>query len=168
MFYFAYGSNMSFLRLKQRIPSAEFSGCYALHQHDLRFHKVSKDGSGKCDAFYTADHADIVYGALFQISPKCKIALDKFEGAGAGYIEKSVSLINDNGESVEALTYVATRIDGNLKPFSWYLGHVITGATDAGLPNSYFLQKIKAIETIEDNDLNRDRDERSIYLREHT
>ena len=39
MKYFAYGSNMSFARLQARVPSARSLGCYALRQHDLRFHK---------------------------------------------------------------------------------------------------------------------------------
>jgi gamma-glutamylcyclotransferase len=54
MYYFAYGSNMSLSRLRERVPSAEAVGCFSLNGHDLRFHKLSKDGSGKCDAFFTA------------------------------------------------------------------------------------------------------------------
>jgi len=80
MLYFAYGSNMSVSRLRKRVPSASPLGCHILKKHDLRFHKKSKDGSGKCDAYETSNDKDIVYGALFGIDPNEKPALDAAEG----------------------------------------------------------------------------------------
>jgi len=38
MKYFAYGSNMSLLRLRARVPSAERIGMFTLVEHALRFH----------------------------------------------------------------------------------------------------------------------------------
>jgi hypothetical protein len=49
--YFAYGSNMETARLRERMPSAKPLGVAKLSGHELRFHKRSKDGSGKCNAF---------------------------------------------------------------------------------------------------------------------
>ena len=37
MKYFAYGSNMSIVRLKQRVPSAQKVGIVTLKNHQLRF-----------------------------------------------------------------------------------------------------------------------------------
>lgn len=64
MHYFAYGSNMSRSRLRERAPSAEALGCFALNGYDLGFHKSGKDGSAKCDAYFTADTGDVIYGVL--------------------------------------------------------------------------------------------------------
>lgn len=38
MNYFAYGSNMSLQRLRERVPGAEYLGSYTLINHNLRFH----------------------------------------------------------------------------------------------------------------------------------
>lgn len=59
--YFAYGSNMSFKRLKKRVKSAKPKGRGVLRCHRLEFHKVSKDRSGKCD-IPLATEADVVWG----------------------------------------------------------------------------------------------------------
>ena len=73
MKYFAYGSNMSLLRLRERVPSAERLGVFKLEQHVLRFHKIGIDGSGKCDAFLTEDPNASVIGALFEIDKEAGI-----------------------------------------------------------------------------------------------
>lgn len=134
MYYFAYGSNMSTSRLRERVPSAEALGCYALDEHDLRFHKSSKDGSGKCDAYFTSDPKDVIYGVLFKINPAEKSALDRVEGLGHGYDVKEITVTAHDGTRVTATTYVATQIDMKLKPYSWYVNHVLVGAKEAVLP----------------------------------
>ena len=55
MLYFAYGSNMLTARLRERMPSCKPLGIAKLPGHALRFHKRSKDQSGKCNAFATDD-----------------------------------------------------------------------------------------------------------------
>lgn len=163
MHYFAYGSNMSLSRLRERVPSAESLGCFTLNHHGLRFHKSSKDGSGKCDAFFTTDPESVIYGVLFKIDPADKPALDKAEGLGHGYDEKEVTVSADDGTSLTATTYVATKIDENLKPYSWYVNHVIVGATEASLPQDYINSKIIAVESVEDIDKERDAKQRAIH-----
>ena len=162
MKYFAYGSNMSLLRLRERVPSAENIGVFMLKEHQLRFHKTSKDGSGKCDAFQTNNNRDMVIGALFEINDDEKEALDRAEGLGYGYDEKIVNVLNDSGMSFEALTYYATKMDSSLKPYSWYLNHVVIGAKEINIPAQY-LDAIQSIECIEDPDENRDAKQRAMY-----
>lgn len=163
MRYFAYGSNMSLPRLKQRVPSAVRIGTFTLTEHSLRFHKVSrKDGSGKCDALFTQNPNDHVIGALFEISDKEKGALDKVEGLGYGYKEKRVQVTDTKGNSLEAITYYATNTDPSLQPYSWYLYHVIYGAKETGVPTDY-LNKLEAVKSMEDPDRERDARERAIY-----
>lgn len=160
--YFAYGSNMSLSRLRARAPSARRLGRYVLESHALRFHKSGRDGSGKCDAFLTADPADKVVGVVFNINPAEKAWLDEVEGLGAGYNEKSVVVEGEAGERLEAFTYWATHIDETLKPYSWYKHHVLTGAREAGLPIGY-IECIEAIECLEDPDSKRANTERAIH-----
>ena len=53
-------------------------------------------------------------------------------------------------------------IDEKLKPYSWYLDHVIIGAEEARLPDRY-VDKIRSVQSIKDQDQVREQDERSVY-----
>ncbi|MDV6315327.1 gamma-glutamylcyclotransferase family protein [Idiomarina sp. HP20-50] len=162
MLYFAYGSNMSSARLQKRVPSAVPLGCYKLEEHDLRFHKVGKDNSGKGDAYITHNKNDVVYGALFRIEESEKPALDRAEGLGQGYREKEINVIDLAGGIESAVTYTAIMIDESLKPYSWYLNHVLRGAEENGLPENYIEEKILAVEAVKDSNTERAAGERAI------
>lgn len=129
----------------------------------MRFHKAGQDGSGKCDALQTGDPDDFVVGALFEIADAEKAALDRAEGRGFGYLDKWVCVTDLQGQHFDALTYYATRIDAALKPYSWYLYHVVYGAEETGLPLTY-RAALEGVEAIEDPDSDRDARERAIYL----
>jgi hypothetical protein len=163
MNYFAYGSNMSLARLRARVPSAVPLGRHVLPGHELRFHKVSKDGSGKCDAFRTDAVDAQVFGMLFRIDPAEKPMLDAVEGLGWGYASHELELIAPNGGVVWAHTYIATRIDQRLQPYSWYLHHVLTGAREAELPEHYIEGRILSVTDIEDTDALRAAREHAFY-----
>ena len=123
---------------------------------------MSEDGSGKCDALFTGQPEDCVTGVLFEISDSGKESLDKAEGLGCGYQYKVVAVIDAQGNIFDAVTYYATRTDPALVPYSWYLYHVIYGATEAELPAEY-LAAIKAGTSVEDPDRERDARVRGIY-----
>lgn len=162
MLYFSYGSNMSSKRLKARVPSATFVAKAALHKHDLRFHKISKDGSGKCDAYETGKIEHAVIGVVFEMTDTEKTDLDRVEGIGYGYLDKIVKLTTYSGETIEAITYYAKEIDSKLKPYHWYKYHVLTGATENALPKGY-VEQIGTIESIADPKLERHESEMVIY-----
>jgi hypothetical protein len=65
---------------------------------------------------------------LFEIDIEEKHILDNAESLGTGYFDKTVSVEDGNGNVFNALIYCALKIDDTLKPFSWYLYHVISGA----------------------------------------
>ncbi len=160
--YFSYGSNMSSHRLLERAPSATFLSTATLQEHKLRFHKKSKDGSGKCDAEHTADQNDCVMGCVFEMSVSDKEALDRKECQGFGYKEKAVIVILENGEQVEASTYCAVVTDSGLTPYTWYKEHVLRGARENNLPHEY-ISNIEKIESLPDPDLDRHEQELAIY-----
>jgi len=163
MFYFSYGSNMSWKRLRARVPSAEKIGTGILDQHLLRFHKSGRDKSAKCDAYHSGDPEHRVVGVLYKIHPDEKPALDEVEGVGSGYEIKDVVISQENGIPVEAFTYYATDVDADLKPFDWYRQHVLIGAREHNLPDEY-VEAIEVIEFVEDNNAERRARELSIYL----
>ena len=164
MHYFAYGSNMSIRRLRRRVSGALSLGRAVLPAHDLRFHKVGRDGSGKCDAFFTGNSRDLIHGMVFRLEPDDKQVLDRIEGLGAGYDEKPVLLSLAGGGEIEAVTYVATHLDPRLLPYSWYKAHVLAGARDARLPGAY-VNRIRAVRAINDPDRRRRARESAVHAR---
>lgn len=162
MIYFAYGSNMSLLRLRERAPDAQRIAACTLTEHELRFHKVSPDGSAKCDSFYTGNSDDLVLGAVYELGEASERVLDQVEGLGRGYDKKQVRVVDNTGLEYEAFTYYATLIDPQLLPYGWYLEHVLIGARELALPDSY-LRRIEAVGFIEDQDLEREARQLALY-----
>jgi len=163
MLYLSYGSNMSSKRLRRRAPSAEFVAVAALRAHSLRFHKKSdKDGTAKCDAFFTGDKDHCLFGVVYRIDERCGPALDTAEGLGAGYEKKRIVASPLAGGRLRAFTYYATDIDGALEPLCWYKEHVLRGAQEHSLPRDY-IDMIRAVECTRDCDEARRSRELTIY-----
>ena len=132
-----------------------------LRGHALAFHKVGyRDGSGKCDI--VASENRTVYGALFMLAEAELPALDVHEGVGEGYERRATRILNERGHPIDAWTYVATRTDPSLRPYTWYKRHVLEGAREARLPLAY-LHMIELTAAIEDPDAERARGELSLY-----
>ena len=163
MFYFAYGSNLSLRRLNKRAPSAVLEGTFRLHQFELLFHKIGRDGSGKCDASFTGQDHDVVYGRVFKVTTADKKSLDQCEGLGRGYELRHVKVQSETGQTYTAFTYVATSIDPELAPFCWYRQHVLIGASEANFPQSYIKEKLTVFCRRDPKQKRRNR-ELSLYL----
>lgn len=158
---------MSIARLRARTPSVKRLGMYCLLRHRLTFDKVGTDGSGKCDAMYTGNDQDCIFGALYEIADDEKTLLDKIEGLGQGYDEKRVELEPTDGASditIEAVMYCATSIKQGLLPYTWYLNHVLVGAREIQVPTDY-LQGIAQTKASQDSDKVREKAEFGIHLR---
>ena len=160
--YFAYGSNMSTARLRERMPSCKALGIATLPGHALHFHKRSADKSGKCNAFASGNDSSVI-GVLFSFDPAERARLDEAEGVGSGYEHAMVTVINDKGRRRKVLTYLATPdyIDDSLKPYSWYKDFVLSGGREHGLPPEYIAEYIQSVETTEDPDTTRDMKQRA-------
>ena len=151
--YFAYGSNMHTLRLRERTPSAVAEGVGYISGFRLAFDKISIDGSGKCNVVSTRDSNDRVYGVLFDIAMAETEALDKAEGLGTGYVKSTVTVITEAAEW-SATTYIADRTNPLLRPYTWYMKFVICGGVEHGLPESY-VEQLRLTPSQADPDLKR-------------
>lgn len=151
-------------RLRGRVPSAEFVCVGKLTGHVFQFHKRSrKDGSAKGDALETGNSHDVVWGVVFDITDREKPALDEAEGLGAGYLEKTATVVDEAGNEHHASLYFADPryIDDARRPYSWYKRFVIEGARQHALPGDY-IDTILAMPDAEDPDRERDRRKRAI------
>lgn len=148
--YFAYGSNMPSARLRARCSSARALARAVVHGHELRWHKASKDGSGKCDLFPTEVSSSAVHGVIYQIDASELPSLDRAEGRGYGYERVELEVTAD-GRAQTVITYKATKTDSSLKPYSWYHAFVVLGAREHGLPDEY-IANLEAVATDIDPD----------------
>ena len=138
---FCYGSNMNTERITERCSSSRFISRAKVNGWKLLFNKRSKDKSGKANLIYTGD-TSLVWGVIFDISEDQKPLLDKAEGLGKGYDEYKLIVINDLGEEIECVCYIATDekyLDNNLKPYDWYKEYCLIGAKQHNLPEDYIL-----------------------------
>ena len=63
---------------------------------------------------------------------------------------------------VLALTYLATRKNSALRPYTWYLRHVLAGARQSGLPARY-IEAIERVQAVRDTDAEREARELAIH-----
>lgn len=131
--------------------------------HQLMFRKKSKrDCSAKCDI--APSNGCTVLGVLFEIDFGEEKDLDGAEGLGRGYWKKDVDVTDATGRRVRAFTCHADsrHIHAKLRPYTWYVKHVIAGAEEAGLPAEY-ITNLKGVESVIDPDPEREKKELAIY-----
>lgn len=153
VYYFAYGSNLCSVRLRQRVPSAQFISQGQLLGYRLRFNKVGLDGSGKGNIEQTGQAKDTVWGGVFQLAQSEVFLLDNAESSGVGYEQQYLSVLTPQG-SMTVFTYVAILKRTDLRPFHWYKAYIVQGALEHDLPESY-TQKLKTVLSIPDPDVQR-------------
>jgi hypothetical protein len=155
MKYFAYGSNMFSQWLLARVLGGTVLGVASVTGRRLRFHKHSKDGSGKCDIPQRDNPADTVHGVLFELPDDQLPALDRAEGKGYGYKRTTID-VSFGGSATSAAVYLAEQkhIDYQLSPYDWYHDLVVSGARQNSLPADY-VSSIAAVAAKPDPDLTR-------------
>jgi gamma-glutamylcyclotransferase len=116
--YFAYGSNLSFERMRSRIESAQFVTRARLAGFRLALEKSGRDGSGKANV--QRDEGAHVWGVVYRIDVVHWPQLDSFE---RGYAR------------VE--TYVARDLTDDPVAYDWYKRLLVDGAREHGLPEDY-------------------------------
>lgn len=128
--YFAYGSNMSTERLRDRIPRAAPVGRARWPGMRLVFNKVAADGSGKANL--VEDPRAEAWGVLFSIPLIDWANLDGFE---PGYSRVGCAVVLDSGEDFRAQVYLGIGETRETSPHDWYRDHLHRGAVEHGLPD---------------------------------
>ncbi len=134
IWYFAYGSNMDAVRLfEERLkPKGVAAGARVGGRLDgwrLTFDKQARAPSGAGAGNIVPAVAEVVYGTLNALPPEGFDVLDIHEGVAGGHYERRRMPVvrMDNGETVEAITYVALKVGEGLKPTRVYLGFLLAG-----------------------------------------
>lgn len=167
--YFAYGSNMHYARLEDRVKSLEKMCVAYLPEYRLRTNKLSKDESGKANIERSQSDSDLVWGVVWSIARSERCELDKAEGYrenrhDSDYKPLEVIVFDQDGLPWKVLTYIACEgrtSSVDLPLYNWYYQYLIRGASGNNLPQK-FLAMISRFEKIEDPDIQRNKENMNI------
>ena len=97
--YAAYGSNMNIPQMKTRCPAASMVSTGYIHGYRLTFR-----GSGVANIERTQGRKVPV--VLWEITERCEMALDLYEGFPSLYVKRKVKIETMGGDTVSAFVYV--------------------------------------------------------------
>jgi gamma-glutamylcyclotransferase (GGCT)/AIG2-like uncharacterized protein YtfP len=144
--YFAYGSNMSRLRLEHRVGAVHVLGCARLDGHVHRFSKLGRDGTGKGNI--EARDAGSVWGALYELEDDQLARLTEFE-FGYRHTILAVTLAAESGRLVTASSFTALTVVDALEPTAEYIQHYRIGMAEHGVPVHYRQHVLRGLKTVE-------------------
>ena len=136
--YLAYGSNMNRGIFESRRGMRPIQAQPALLQnYRLRFNLAIGPGE-RAVANLESQSGARAWGVLYLITVEQSEHLDYMEGVPRGaYRRIPVSAIVDGSEQIAAFTYQSDRISLGRKPSPRYIGLLIEGAVQHGLPPGY-------------------------------
>ncbi len=127
MLYFAYGSNLNHIQMKDRCSRAKYIKKHTLNGYKLCFsHKTNHSVYGHANII--KNKKSEVHGALWDITRNDEKELDGYEGVDYNYYQKEYFTLK--GKKV--LVYVQ-KIYYLQKPNSTYLHTIIQGYKDCSL-----------------------------------
>ncbi len=129
MYYFAYGANLSKKQMSERCPDSKPMFIATLPNYQVVFTGWSRKWRGGV-ASLKAFRGVKVPGAIYEVTEECWRRLDKYE---AGYNRVKVTVFDEDGEPVEAMTYIKTGQIEETPPSRDYLAIVQQGYRDWGL-----------------------------------
>ena len=149
--YFAYGSNMQTATFRGR-RGIEFHRALPMRAPGWRLvlDKPPLVPIGESFANIVRDAGAEVLGVAYEVSADALQTIDLTEGVLIGNYQRCaievLPLAADDGEPLAAFTLVSDRHDSALRPSTRYLGLLIEGAIEHGLPSAYveFLRGIPA------------------------
>lgn len=144
--YFAYGSNMSRTIFVERRGIQPVSATWGwLEGYRLCFDLPVGPGE-RGVANVVPEIGARTCGVVYRISPQEAEHLDRTEGVGGGFYRRvDVIVAGARGEAIEAFTYHSTFSSPGRKPSLRYLGLLLDGAREHGLPADY-LDFLRAFE----------------------
>ena len=135
LWYFAYGSNLHesiFVDRRQMQPLDRRWGWLAGYQ--LIFNIPVGPGE-RAVANIEPNLAARICGALYLLTAADCERLDASEGVGFGlYRRTPVEIVTSAGQGVPAFTYQSSRVTDGRKPSPRYMGLLLEGARQHGLP----------------------------------
>ena len=129
MYYFAYASNLSRKQMAERRPGSKPRFPATLPNYKLIFTGWSRELKGG-KATIRPVKSEKVMGAIYEITDMNLKQLDKYEGYPANYNRFKVTVWTEDGDPVEAITYIKTEQSQETRPSPEYLKIITQGYKD--------------------------------------
>ena len=126
MYYFAYGSNLSRKQMAERCPGSKPLFPATLPNYKLIFTDWSRQWKGGIASIRPVK-GEKVMGAIYEITDTNLKQLDKYEGYPASYNRFKVTVWTEDGDPVEAITYIKTEQSQETRPSPEYLKIITQG-----------------------------------------
>ncbi|MEG2198102.1 MAG: gamma-glutamylcyclotransferase family protein [Cellulosilyticaceae bacterium] len=125
--YAAYGSNMNLKQMGMRCPAAVVIGTGEVKDYRLTFRGLTKGVAN-----IERSQEGSVPIVLWEITPECEVALDRYEGYPSLYTKKTIEVDLKDESRIEAMAYVMARRyqDYPAEPSKTYLDTIIRGYKD--------------------------------------
>ena len=129
MYYFAYASNLNRKQMRERCPDSKPMFIATLPNYKLVFVGWSREWRGG-KASIRPFGKEKILGAIYDVSEQCLKQLDRYE---IGYDRLKVKVYDEDGEAIEAITYIkAGRVEEG-EPSQEYLSVIQQGYRDWGI-----------------------------------
>ena len=126
MYYFAYGSNLNKKQMMERCLNSKPVFTATLPNYKLVFAGWSRQWRGGV-ASIKSFRGDRVRGAIYEVSEQCLRQLDRFE---SGYNRFKVTVLGEDSEPIEAITYIKAGQLEETPPSKEYLAVIQQGLRD--------------------------------------
>jgi gamma-glutamylcyclotransferase len=127
MYYFAYALNLNRKQMQERCPDSLAKFPATLHHYQVVFIGWSRTWRGSV-ATIRPIRGGKVPGTIYEVSEECLRRLDKYEGSD--YRRMNVIVNNEDGEPIEAVTYIRSARAEPGKPSPEYLAMMQQGYKD--------------------------------------
>ena len=129
MYYFAYASNLNRQQMRERCPECKPMFVATLPNYKLVFAGWSRQWRGG-KASIQRFGGEKVIGAVYEVSARDLSRLDKYEGCPGDYQRLKVTVFDEDGGPVEAVTYIKSGQLDETQPSKEYLAVVQQGYKD--------------------------------------
>lgn len=129
MYYFAYGSNLNRKQMMERCPDSKPGFRATLPNFKLVF--VGWSRQWRCGvASIKPFRGEKVLGAVYEISERDLKRLDSYEGYPGSYNRANLRVFTEDGDLVEAITYIKAEQSEETPPSKEYLAVIQQGYRD--------------------------------------
>jgi len=126
MYYFAYGSNLNQKQMRERCPDSKPMFTAILPNYKLVFVGWSRKWRGGV-ASIKSFRGERVRGAIYEVSEPCLQRLDRYE---SDYKRFKVTVVGEDDELIEAITYIKAGQLEEAPPSKEYLAVIQQGLRD--------------------------------------
>jgi len=129
VYYFAYGCNLSKKQMKECCPDSKPMFVASLRNYKLVFVGWFRQWRGGVASIKPL-RGEKVLGAVYEISERDLRQLDKYEGYPDNYTRVKVTVVDEFGNQIEAVTYVKIGQLEETQPSREYLSAIQQGYKD--------------------------------------